>query len=79
LPFELVHYDGTSPNTGKHYDEDVVVVRDGSTAAPAFTVRGDAGQLVTWLFGRDARGGIEITGDAPAIARFEAVVSRGIE
>lgn len=79
LPFELVHYEGTSPNTGKHYDEDVVVVRDGSDANGAFTVRGSAAELVTWLFGRDPRGGIEITGDESGIARFEAVVARGIE
>jgi uncharacterized protein (TIGR03083 family) len=79
LPFELVHYVATSPNTGKHYDEDVVAVRDGATGAAAFTVRGTAAELETWLFGRDARGAIEISGDAAAIARFETVVSRGIE
>jgi uncharacterized protein (TIGR03083 family) len=79
LPFELVHYEGTSPNTGKHYVEDVVAVRDAATTASAFTVRGPAAELVTWLFGRDEPGSIEMTGDATALARFEEVVRRGIE
>ena len=79
LRFELVHYEGTSPNTGKHYVEDVVVVRDGTSAPSAFTVRGPAAELETWLFGRDPRGTIETDGDGGAIARFEEVVSRGIE
>jgi uncharacterized protein (TIGR03083 family) len=80
LPFELVHYEATSPSTGKHYDEDVVVVRDGSTPASAFTVRGPAPELETWLFGRDPRSdAITSTGDAAVFARFEQVVRRGVE
>jgi uncharacterized protein (TIGR03083 family) len=79
LPFELIHYEGASPNTGKHYDEDVVAVRDDTAAASAFTVRAPAAELVTWLFGRDGRGGIETTGDPTALARFEEVVRRGID
>jgi uncharacterized protein (TIGR03083 family) len=79
LPFELVHYEATSPNTGKHYIEDVVAVREGAGVTGAFTLRGSAAELETWLFGRDPRGAIEATGDASALARFEEVVRRGIE
>lgn len=79
LPLELVHFEGTSPNTGKHYDEDIAVVPDGPVANPAFTVRGPAAELETWLFGRDSRGSFETTGDAAALARFEQLVSRGVD
>lgn len=79
LPFELFHFEGTSPNTGNHYDEDIAVVPDGPVETTAFTVRGPAAELETWLFGRDARGSIETTGDASALERFERLVSRGIE
>ena len=79
LPVELLHYAATSPNTGKHYDEDIAVVRDESPGAPAFRVRAPAAELETWLFGRDPRGAIDITGDAAAIARFEQLVARGVD
>jgi len=79
LPLELVHFEGTSPNTGKHYDEDIAVVPDAPAATTAFTVRGPAAAIETWIFGRDPRGAIEITGDPAAVARFETLVSRGVD
>jgi uncharacterized protein (TIGR03083 family) len=79
LPLELVHFEGTSPNTGTHYDEDIVVVPDDPAGSTAFAVRGPAAELETWLFGRDPRGAIQVTGDSAAVARFEILVSRGVQ
>ena len=72
-------FSGTSPNTGKTYDEATLVVVDASDAPPAFTVRGGAGDLDAWLWGRADVGRLEVVGDRATFAKLEAVVSIGVD
>jgi uncharacterized protein (TIGR03083 family) len=80
-PIRVGRFTGTGPESGTVYDMDIARVTDADADAgsPAFTLRGPAAELVTWLFGRGPRDALTVAGDAEAFARFEAIVARGIE
>ncbi len=71
-------FTGTSPNTGTTYDDDIFVVADTLEAAPAFTLRGKAGDLDAWLWSRAGEDRVEVVGDRTAFGRLAAIVSQGI-
>jgi uncharacterized protein (TIGR03083 family) len=71
-------FSGTSPNTGKVYDMDTVVV-DGAPHEPAFIARGNATALDAWLWGRGPVASLHVDGDSSAFTRLEQIVSRGVE
>jgi uncharacterized protein (TIGR03083 family) len=75
----LGRFTGTSPNSGTTYDMDTLLVIDDPRAATSFTVRADAAQLDTWLWGRGAASALEVEGDRDAFARLEQIVARGVQ
>jgi uncharacterized protein (TIGR03083 family) len=56
-------FTGTSPNTGRTYDDATVVVRDAVTT-PDVTITGPAWDLDRWLWGRGGPGALQVDGDA---------------
>jgi uncharacterized protein (TIGR03083 family) len=75
----LGRFTGTSPNTGKTYDQPTLVVVDTSPAVPSFSVRADAVDLDLWLWGRSDAARIEVEGDRDAFARLAEIVDGGIQ
>ena len=75
----LGRFSGTSPNTGKVYDMDSLVVDDGPGQPPSFTVHGSAADLDAWLWGRPPVEPLAIEGDRAAFDRLEQIVQRGID
>jgi uncharacterized protein (TIGR03083 family) len=75
----LGRFTGTSPNTGKTYDQLTLVVGGASPAAPSFIARADAADLDLWLWGRGDRARVEVAGDRDAIDRLTEIVDRGIQ
>ncbi|MET3807492.1 uncharacterized protein (TIGR03083 family) [Nakamurella sp. UYEF19] len=77
--FTLGRWCGTGPTSGKTFDEPTIQVLDEPTSAePAFTVSGSAGELDAWLWGRKAFTEPVIDGDQVAAAAFLAVIAAGI-
>jgi uncharacterized protein (TIGR03083 family) len=72
-------FSGTSPNTGKTYDMDTFIVVDRAEHVPSFTVRGSAGDLDAWLWGRRPVDRLAVDGDRDAFTRLEQIVSRGVD
>jgi uncharacterized protein (TIGR03083 family) len=74
----FARFRGTSPNTGKAYDEDVLTVPTPVTPA-AFTVSGTAADLDRWLWGRGDLHDLKASGDADALERFTAIIASGVQ
>ncbi|MDP3892205.1 maleylpyruvate isomerase family mycothiol-dependent enzyme [Nocardioides sp.] len=86
LFLDLGRFTGTSPTSGRQYDEpafDVVDALPAGRSGPGATVAAPAAVLDTWLWRRgDAEallGQIELTGDADALDHFRSVVSSPLE
>lgn len=75
----LGRFSGTSPNTGKTYDEETLTVLPGSEGPPSFTLRGDADDLDLWLWGRASASPLQMAGDLGAFARLESIVAAGLD
>jgi uncharacterized protein (TIGR03083 family) len=75
----LGRFTGTSPTSGRTYDEPTITVADPApAAAPAARVRGTAAALDRWLWNRgDA--GLERTGDPAALANLDGLVTAGVQ
>ena len=75
----LGRFTGTSPNTGKSYDEPTIMVAEPAmAAAPAARVRGTAAALDRWLWNRGDTG-VERTGDPAALAHVDDLVAAGVQ
>jgi uncharacterized protein (TIGR03083 family) len=77
-------FSGTDPDDGTEYaDRPVLDVLDatdaGDAGAAGATVRGIAGDLDCWLWGRLAADRVERSGDEDALGRLQAVIDRGID
>jgi uncharacterized protein (TIGR03083 family) len=73
-------FSGTSPDSGKAYDASPLVeVSDHGDVQAAATVEGTAADLDCWLWGRPAVGELTREGDEAVHARFQQVVSEGID
>ena len=72
-------FSGTSPNTGKVYDDEIVSVVDALDGAPAFVLSGRAGDLDAWLWSRGPVDALTVTGDHAAFDRLAAVVAVGVQ
>lgn len=71
---------GTSPNTGKSYDNPTVEVsREALAADPAFTISAPAAELDAWLWNRRIAADPTIVGDHAAAEQFLAVIAAGIQ
>ncbi|MFP5346498.1 MAG: maleylpyruvate isomerase family mycothiol-dependent enzyme [Actinomycetes bacterium] len=78
----MARFTGTSPNTGKTYDEPTLhVLDDASVAGPDAdcTVEGAAADLDLWLWGRKSTDDLDITGDRAAFERLEQAVAAGVQ
>jgi uncharacterized protein (TIGR03083 family) len=75
----LGRFSGTSPNTGKTYDEETLIVLAEPERPPSFTLRGDASDLDLWLWGRAGADPLQMVGDAGAFARLESIVKAGLD
>ena len=77
----LGRFSGTSPDSGTTYtDEPLVDTTDADASTPtAATVTGPAADLDCWLWGRPAIEQLDRGGDEQVLARFQEVVSAGIE
>jgi len=75
---ELGRFTGTSPNTGKTYDDPVLRVLDQSELNPGFVVQGDAATVDAWLWRREI-GPVEISGDPAAYEHLERVLANGVQ
>ncbi len=72
---------GTDPGSGTTYTDEPLVEAadaDGSTPAAA-RVAGPAAELDCWLWGRPTIGRLDRSGDEQVLARFQEVVSEGIQ
>ena len=70
---------GTSPNTGKVYDDEIFTVVDALDGPPAFVLSGGAGDLDAWLWSRGPLDALSVTGDRAAFDRLAAVVATGVQ
>ncbi len=71
---------GTSPNTGKTYDNPTVEIDRGArTAHPTYTISAPAADLDAWLWKRPVGSDPTIIGDQVAAAEFVAVLAAGIQ
>ena len=70
---------GTGPESGNAYDLDSFTVVERAGSEPAFTLRGTAAGLDSWLWGRGPVTALAIDGDRDAFARLEQIVGRGVE
>lgn len=73
-------FSGTSPDSGKEYDGSPLVEVTGTDAGQAAaTITGTAADLDCWLWGRPTVGELTRDGDEDVHARFQQVVSDGID
>lgn len=73
-------FSGTSPDSGKVYDgSPLVEVTDTGSDQAAATIEGAAADLDCWLWGRPAVGELTRDGDEDVHARFQQIVSEGID
>jgi uncharacterized protein (TIGR03083 family) len=72
-------FSGTSPNTGKVYDDEIISVVDALDGPPAFVLSGRAGDLDAWLWSRGPVDALTVTGDRTAFDRLAAVVATGVQ
>ena len=78
MPVALGRFVGTSPDTGKSYDEDALDVETRDAPVTA-TVRGTAADLDAWLWGRCDDSVLAIDGDRSAFDELKAVIAQGIQ
>src|SRR5262245_60059140 len=76
--FELGRFSGTSPNTGKVYDNDIIRLVPGLDGPPDVVVSGQAADLDQWLFGRRPADPLVVTGDRASFSRLAAIVAAGV-
>jgi uncharacterized protein (TIGR03083 family) len=76
---QLGKFSGTSPNTGKVYDNDIIRVVEQPDGPPDVVVSGPAADLDQWLFGRRPADPLAITGDQAAFSRLAAIVAAGVQ
>jgi uncharacterized protein (TIGR03083 family) len=74
----LGYFSGTSPDTGKVYDDERVLELTES-AEPSFTVSATARDLDVWLWGRPPLAPPTVAGSAADYATFQAYVAKGID
>ena len=75
----MARFTGTDPD-GTSYDEPDIAVAESDDGRPAkATVRGTAGDLDCWLWGRPTLGEPERFGDEHIHARFQQILDQGIE
>ncbi len=72
---QVGHWSGTSPNTGKTYTAEPMLVLF-ATGNPSFEITGTARDLDAWLWNRPPVEEIRRTGDTAA---FEAVIRSGLQ
>jgi len=70
---------GTSPNTGKVYDDEIVSVVETLAGPAAFVLSGRAGDLDAWLWSRASLDALTVAGDRGAFDRLAAVVATGVQ
>ena len=75
----LGRFNGTSPDTGNVYDEDMLTMPSTTDIPAEFTLEGTAADLDRWLWGRSDLSAIHTSGDAIAIERFAAIVAAGVQ
>jgi uncharacterized protein (TIGR03083 family) len=73
---EFGRFLGSSPNSGKTYDQDAVRVVDPGSRPPDVVVRGKAADLDLWLWGRDGSGDIVGEGDVFLMVRLRAIAAQ---
>jgi uncharacterized protein (TIGR03083 family) len=78
VPLALGQWSGTSPNTGREYDEPAIEVVP-AAPSPAATVRAPAADLDAWLWGRADESVLAVSGDPTAFAHLRELVSQGVE
>ncbi len=69
----LGRFRGTSPNSGKSYDEPALRLED--VAQPSTLVAGRASDLDLWLWGRGPLDPLRVSGDKTAVARVRAAAA----
>ncbi|MDH3753449.1 MAG: maleylpyruvate isomerase family mycothiol-dependent enzyme [Acidimicrobiia bacterium] len=73
-------FTGVSPNTGISYDDEAFVVDDDvAPGTPGVVLRGPAGRLDAWLWGRGAATDLSVDGDSAVFDRLAAIVAEGVE
>jgi uncharacterized protein (TIGR03083 family) len=74
-------FTGTSPNSGKDYDEPTldVLADDVSPGEASAAVHGAAGRLDLWLWGRAPVEGLDVSGDRATLDGLAAVVAAGVQ
>lgn len=79
LPLRADHWSGTSPNTGRSYDEPCLAVEQPGGPTPQLTVRAPAADLDAWLWGRAADSVLTVHGAREAFAVLKEVITIGVQ
>jgi len=80
LPLRVDRWSGTSPNTGRTYDDETyLAVEQQDGFHPDVTVHAPAADLDAWLWGRAEDYVLTVQGDAEAFTALKNVVTTGIE
>ena len=72
---QIGHYSGTSPNSGKVYTAEAMLLLVDS-GDPSFEIAGAAADLDAWMWNRPTQRAIDLIGDTAA---FEAVIAAGVQ
>jgi len=75
----LGQFTGTDPEGTPHDEPDIVVADTDSDEETAVTVNGTAADLDCWLWGRPTVGELETSGDDQVQARFQEIITQGME
>ncbi len=75
--FVLGHFRGTSPNTGKRYDEPALRLED--VANPTITIAGIASDMDLWLWGRAPADPLSIAGDRSVADQVRRAAAAGTQ
>lgn len=80
LPLRANQWSGTSPNTGRTYDDELyLAVEPRDEFEPDVTVQAPAADLDSWLWGRAENYVLTVQGEAAAFTVLEEVVAAGIQ
>jgi uncharacterized protein (TIGR03083 family) len=80
LPLRVNRWSGTSPNSGRAYDDETyLAVEQHEGFDPDVTVEAPAADLDAWLWGRAEDHVLTVDGDADAFTALRNVVTTGIE
>jgi uncharacterized protein (TIGR03083 family) len=77
VPLAVGRWSGTSPNTGREYDDPAVDVQPGITTTAR--VRGTAADLDLWLWGRADPSSLLVDGDPAPFQALQEVVWLGVD